>query len=1288
MNEHRQVRAIQPSTRPHKKNFFLSLAIIIGLIASLILPVFQTSASTAVETPVLLTPAANVTITAKTESAGEAHPPVAMPVFTWQPVSGATQYRIQIAADIGFTTNRYEATTPLTKFIPTSISNFNDGLWYWRVRVESPQVGSYQVVPRSFTKQWASPNNKPLLISPTNSAVVEFFDAPIFNWEPVIGAAYYHFQISTSLAFTNIVWDRYPITTTHQPEIKLSNATYYWRVIPLDPNNQAGTSSEIRSFTMGYNQIPTQLEPSNNSTPTFTPTFRWTATRGAQFYELWYSTDPNFGTYTQLTTRNTSYTPTTPLDNDKNYYWKVRTWSGNSVSDWSLVWNFKKQWYIQPILLTPVDGYQHVRFPTFTWTPVPGAAYYRFELDTKQDFVGPYISEETSNNFYTPSRYEGTARTWYWRVTPYDRNGKPGKESQVSSYAGSGNEVAPDQIYPYFYYPPNTFPSPDEAVKMQPYVNRTVSYPIFYWHRLTNPSPTGGTYAYGYRIEVSTSPLFGSNIVWSAVTQNTHAAPTTGNPFVPVSGQNYYWHVRPLNNSGTEIGNWSQTWLTRITLPPSAGTTNPPQLVRPVTAAEIVETTPLFEWKPVTGATSYEVQISDDAAFGTTLDAGSVTYPAYSPTTSLAQRLLGKINFGTYYWRVRAISGGTPGAWSEIRRFQIAAQSERLIPATRTLGAAENKLSVAIDLDDIADNNYELTTLYATQDSGYWYFGFNATTDATPMSYALYLDLNHQDNAGGATDPRSNAVTTIAAHRPEYVVYINQVSATLTVTDTELYKWNGIGWNSPQRLSEIGGGLLYSGGYVEFRIPNTLIGMQDDTGSYALSLFSVPAGSGQQPRDSVPSDPNVPGSSQLSRFASVSERMNQVLPFNNADGDLAETTPFVPTFYWDYPTGSVSTASWAGARMRIYLDPGFTNQVAEYILTSDPAYYASTDHFWSSDFIGDNSYYWRIQPRYLPGGAFGAWSQGGRFERRGFIPQNLKESVTFATPTFSWEMVEGAEAYDLYVDTDQNFGSPDINVRTGQNTYTHTSTLPSGLYYWKVRVIRRGNVTNEWSTAPSFNLVFPVPTGLSPNNPDPNSAISTTPTFCWQPLIVSNQGVPVLAAYRYRVQVSKGDPEFSSTYNSIETEQSCWTPARGYDDGTYYWRVAMIDGEGRPGGYSPAAQFTKQYPTAKPFSPVAGSTITETPTFVWTASDGVTPYVFGAASYRIEICQDQNYSLNCDSATTNNSRYIPTRIYDMQKTYYWRVAIVDKDGRQGPWSNATIIIDLYKYRIYLPFVKK
>jgi uncharacterized repeat protein (TIGR01451 family) len=43
--------------------------------------------------------------------------------------------------------------------------------------------------------------------------------------------------------------------------------------------------------------------------------------------------------------------------------------------------------------------------------------------------------------------------------------------------------------------------------------------------------------------------------------------------------------------------------------------------------------------------------------------------------------------------------------------------------------------------------------------------------------------------------------------------------------------------------------------------------------------------------------------------------------------------------------------------------------------------------------------------------------------------------------------------------------------------------------------------------------------------------------------------------------------------------------------------------------------------------------------------------------------------------TTVNTRYTPTRRYDMGKTYYWRVAIVDKDGKQGPFAERNVAVD-------------
>jgi hypothetical protein len=1258
-------------------------------VMSLFNPSFQMSASAAT-VPTLITPADGATITS-TGSGANASPPAAIPVFSWTPVDGATRYRVQFSRDIAFSVP-YEVTTQLTSLVPPPqiTDQMNDGLWYWRAREEEPVAGSYPPSPHSFIKQWATLANYPVLLSPADGATLQFYVSPTFSWQPVIGAAAYRFQISTSLDFSAPIYNDLVLATSVQPANKFSNGTRYWRVVPVDPVGRDGTPSQVRSFIMGNYDIPELLEPANNSFPTFTPTFRWKAVRGTQFYRLWYSTDPAFNAnLTQIDTRNTTYTPTTVMPNDVNYYWKVRAYSGATESDWSPVWTFRKQWYIRPVLLTPTNNFTHIRFPYFSWAPVPGASFYRIEIDDATDFLNTLISEDTSNPFYTPRYWNGNWTTIYWRVIPFDANSNRGKESVTYSFVTDSFGNTPVQYMPYYYYPPNFFPPPFSTVSMHPYADRTAAWPTFTWGRVT-ALPSGATFATAYRIQVSTISDF-SNIVWTVDTQNTNATPTTASPFVPLAGQDYFWRVRCLNGVGGEIGNWSQTWKARFSLSPVTPTTPPPpQLLRPIPGSEIVDTTPLFEWNAVTGADAYDVQIAGEPTFAAPVDTGLVPYPAYSPTNSLAQRSLNKINFGTFYWRVRARSGGNPlGAWSEARRFQIAAQSERL--ETRYSGIASNRLLVASDPVDTATNGFELTNLYVTQDSNYWYFGFNATITSTNMSYGLYLDLDHQDNSGADVDPRGNSVTATPAFRPEYAVYINKVSNKFSAAQTYVYGWNGVYWDTPNLLNDIGGAVYYdpAGGFVEIRIPNTSIGMRDETGSYAMSLFSVPTGSSQQPVDSVPSDPAIPGSGPITRFVSVSERMNQVAPAYTPAGDPT-TLPFFFPFVSDYPTGLNGTAPWAGSRIQMFIDPLFTTKVSELEITSDTAYYATVSHTWGYDVIGNNTYYWRVQPCYLfpnTGRVCGAWSQGGRFERKGFVAQNLQESVSFATPTLSWDIVEGASLYELQVDDNSNFGSLIIGLTTAQNSYTYPDTLQSGTYYWRVRVIRWNGPASDWSSAKTFTLTLPKPTGLMPNDPNPLHAVSTMPTYCWDPLIVSANGAPVLAAWRYIVQVSRGDPNFSSIYDLVDTEQSCWTPRIGYEDGTYYWHVAMVDGAGRMGGFSNPAVFTKQYPAAKPLSPV-GSTVSGTPTFIWTAADGVTPYVFGAARYRIEISQDPNFASLYDHMDVVTTRYTPMFNYEDKKTYYWRVAIIDKDGKLGPFSDAMLLLSHWSNHNYLPRLVK
>jgi hypothetical protein len=1269
---------------------FLSYFTTLAIISSLFAPIYRRT-PLAGNAPQPIYPLDGAITTSITDQ------PQGVPSFIWQAVDGAAKYRLQVDSEINFNNPiTMDIQTTNTTFTPSASSHLlSDGKWYWRVRVEVPApVGDWSEV-WSFTKGWATIDNKPSLAHPDDGTIITFFNAPAFSWNRVMGAAKYRFQIAEAYdGFDNPIYSQDTLSNYHQPSFRLANGTYYWRVIPIDTADQLGTASDIRSFilTFGYgNMIPTLLEPANWSYPTFTPTFRWTAVEGAELYRLEYTSNLtcNFSVGTAIETTQTSYTPTDTFLNNNRYCWHVRVESGEGVGGWSETWYVQKQWHLQPQLLTPTNLYQTGLYPLYSWTPVPGAARYKIEIDDDLNFTSPLIeSYTTANTTYAPqSKYIGTDH-YYWRVTPIDGRGELGTTSEVFEFQSLYNSLAPIQVYPLYYYIPND-PDYYGEYEMNPVEDRTVAYPIFIWHRVMNPAPVGGDYVKAYRIQVAEMPNF-NPILWEYDTENTSATPVASDDFNPIVDQDYYWRVCPLDSMGgvcltkpgTESIWWSQVWMAHfdrnLRLEPTISEI--PDLLRPMQGQDSMEATPLLEWWPLQDATQYQVEISREADFTTYEISKTVNIPAYSPIYSLAQRSLNRTDYGTFYWRVRAFVVDTWSNWSEGRRFQIASQSEWRY--SRTLGDPANQL--LIGQDPLGDSNdpFDLTSLYASQSRDNWYLGFNAEITDTELTYVFYIDVDSMDGSGGTYPPeRDYEVSTISAHQPEYVIYVDEIAGEIDSENTWIFAWNGVNWDFGQRLVDFDGDVYSSTEYVELEIPNEAIGMSQVTNRASVTLFSVDNNDGKV-IDTVPSDPQVPGTSQLSRFSAVSERMNLIYPPNvnagNPTGDPITISSFLP-FYWDWPTGRNPSTPWAGSKLEVYSNPGYTNMVAEFHIDSNTTWLGENNVTMLNDIVGDDIYYWRVQPRYWINGhdpTYGAWASGWSFQRVGFTPLNLLTSVSFAKSTFSWDMAEGASIYRLQVSTDPNFGSNVINQVTPLTSFTPTSALPPALYYWRVQIFRYANVENDWSEVQQFILSLPKPTGLTPDG----GVVNYAPTFCWDPLVgYDGQGNPVLAAWKYRLQVSL-DPNFSQIYDSIDTFNNCWTPNKGYQDGNYYWHVAMIDGNGELGPYTdPPATFTKQYPITTLLSPISDP-IATTPTFTWTPIDG-------AATYELEVSKYLTFSPIHDTVVTCNTQFTPTKAYDVDVIYYWRVAIRDGDGNRGPFTDSKVIIG-QPYSAYLPSIGK
>lgn len=110
-------------------------------------------------------------------------------------------------------------------------------------------------------------------------------------------------------------------------------------------------------------------------------------------------------------------------------------------------------------------------------------------------------------------------------------------------------------------------------------------------------------------------------------------------------------------------------------LPPQAPSERP-ALITPQLAAQSVSITPTLVWSTTAFTSSYEVEISTKSDFSEIVVKLTVSDPFRTRLSLAAAQALE--NLTTYFWRVRSVSEGLQGAWSEVGRFTT-------IPAGRTV---------------------------------------------------------------------------------------------------------------------------------------------------------------------------------------------------------------------------------------------------------------------------------------------------------------------------------------------------------------------------------------------------------------------------------------------------------------------------------------------------------------------------------------------------------------------------------------------------------------------------
>ncbi|HEX2698431.1 MAG TPA: fibronectin type III domain-containing protein, partial [Anaerolineales bacterium] len=365
------------------------------------------------------------------------------PTFTWNPVSGATGYTVQISKFQNFSSLLTSGTPATATFIPSVNLPANSTL-YWRVQtrgVNGPSVWT-EIPARSFTT--ANPPSAPVLASPANNSLSKLYPPvlPLLKWNkstlPTGSFAYYWVQVATDAAFNNLVVNDNNITDINTIQFPsgtalTANTTYYWRVGAYNqfnppPNGEYNWSSVFTFRTILDKPALNQFAEGANPL-TLRPTFSWGPIAGASKYTVQISKVSNFSSILMSGTPITnSFTPATNLPANTPLFWRVQALGANGPSAWSGTTNYSfnsPNPPNAPLLVSPATGATVTSStPTLTWSastlPIP-ADHYVVEIASNSNFasiVQPSGNiSGTTNYTVSPALPSGL---YYWRVKAYN----------------------------------------------------------------------------------------------------------------------------------------------------------------------------------------------------------------------------------------------------------------------------------------------------------------------------------------------------------------------------------------------------------------------------------------------------------------------------------------------------------------------------------------------------------------------------------------------------------------------------------------------------------------------------------------------------------------------------------------------------------------------------------------------------------------------------------------------------------------------------------------------------
>ncbi len=403
---------------------------------------------------------------------------------------------------------------------------------------------------------------------------------------------------------------------------------------------------DIVSDNLGYTFILTNtlskvINPKNLKSPVTTspvnnkmgeeknPIFAWNRALLAEEYELQIDPTDTFNSpFETNVTGDTTITSIIELNPNQEYAWRVRSKTHSARSSW-VVGHFTIG-MTPPMLISPAKDVTGVPLnPDLVWHKLKDATHYSVQVAEDANFNKIVFSKENhTDTTITTSKLKGL-KIYYWRVKAFTK-------TNVSSWSEIWNfrtVLGPPQLV----YPENKSIDLLLSEKLK-------------WRKADESK--------SYTLQVSKEGGFANMIFDGNVGADTFKLISNLQPET-----DYYWHVSSINEQGTS--EYSDTWTFRTSL-------KAVELVAPEDKKVNVKIDTKFTWLEHTSGSVFQIQISKEADFKTTIIDEKISNALEFQTNKLTY-------YQTYYWRMRLVVGERVGLWSEIRSFKTGIESAGLL---------------------------------------------------------------------------------------------------------------------------------------------------------------------------------------------------------------------------------------------------------------------------------------------------------------------------------------------------------------------------------------------------------------------------------------------------------------------------------------------------------------------------------------------------------------------------------------------------------------------------------